>query len=706
MDNSVILMNFGKVDLLRHFTSPPVNEDNSVYVGTIVSNLAHYGYIPSKALYQNLLSLSEADLVSFWKEAQKNLSSISKEDRNMGEHVVYKNFPKEVLDKTQSEYWMAQILMYWGVPNELLTEDKEERGSFFEDKKMKVLDNARLDEISSIRDSLILKKNAWTDLEKDIFRAIFHNTQYFFRVSEFGFKDNAISAVAQRIREGNANFKIENSTDVLRLAAFLANSNCSIKRGVKFGSLVRSDRKMLLNLLESVENSIIDDVAMRKDVWKSFFRRVHPGDYNFPNVSAAYDELYNKRVASEESIIESMIKSRDSGVFNILTRKPGVFMRRLHKLYSVFGRDAFAHFLANTKNLNTRQLLNISKYFETINGRNFLAIAPNGNWDKLQVVKNEKRRILDSDLDYFISEIKSEIGSRLNALYPAGYAVDKSVKDVNLPSNSQELATYGVGTKFPIPKKVKFIRTASYWKFPSTSNIWYDNGWNFFSEDWKPIDTVCWSSNRLGDAAIFSGDPTNVKSATGEACQMIDIYPEKLLELGVRYAVWNVLGYSHKNFSEAYEVLATLQMGEEPQKNKLYEPNRVSMAFPLVGENKSKYVAYIDLVEREIVYMDANLSADVHSAKSNEYVMSQRMPALVEYMRSIPSVYDLFSCGKSGDIPVVYSDSDLEIKGDAYVFEKNNADNRIDELDINKILSYEKPDNDGIMIDASKFNFP
>ena len=705
MRESEILLHFGKVDLFKYFSDNPKLENRTQDIGTIISNFAYYGYVPSKKLYEDMLYMSKEDLSLFWNDCKRDLSSKTKEDRNMGKYVVYKNFPKEVLEKSQSEYWISQILMYWGFLNENFTEDEKERDSFFEDKKYHILDVARLDELSFIKDTLVFKKNVWTDVEKEIFKSLFANTNYFFKVSDFGFKNNAILAVSQRIKEGDRNFKIESSTDVLRLAAFLSNGDCDIKRGTKFASLNRSERKVLLEFLSAVDNSIIDDVSMRKDVWKNFFRRVHPGDYNFPNITDAYNELYNKRVISEDSFIESMIRSKDSEIFNVINKKPGVFMRRLHKLYSIFGREAFIQFSKNVEKLNTRQLLNISKYFETINNRSFLTIAPNGNWGKLQVIENKKNKVLNSDLDYLVSKIKKEIGSRLDIMYPEGFSVDNSVKDVKLPNNSQELATYGIGTRLPIGENIKFIRTASYWKFPARHNIWYDNGWNFFSEDWKPVDTVCWNSNRLGNAAVFSGDPTNVKSKTGEACQMIDIYPDRLLTLGIRYAVWNVLGYSQKNFSEAYEVLATMQMGEKPQKNKLYEPSRVNMAFPLIGESKTKYVAYIDLVKREIVYMDANLSAHVHSAKSNEDILAARMPAILEYMDSIPSVYDLFSCAKDGKIPVVYSDSDLNIDGNAYVFQRNNADNNFLEVDLNRVLSYEKPSDDFI-IDSSKFQFP
>ncbi len=75
----------------------------------------------------------------------------------------------------------------------------------------------------------------------------------------------------------------------------------------------------------------------------------------------------------------------------------------------------------------------------------------------------------------------------------------------------------------------------------------------------------CWDHERFHDAAVFSGDPTNSKDLEGRACQLLDLYPNKLVALGVRYAVWTVLCFSRITFSKAIEVHAALQWGEQPR---------------------------------------------------------------------------------------------------------------------------------------------
>ena len=168
---------------------------------------------------------------------------------------------------------------------------------------------------------------------------------------------------------------------------------------------------------------------------------------------------------------------------------------------------------------------------------------------------------------------------------------------------------------------------------------------------------------------------------------MIDLYLDKLEEKGVRYALWNILGYSHTTFSEAGDVVATLQMGENAIEGEIYEPSRASMVFPLKGDNLTKYIVYVDIKERKIIFLDANLYADVCSAIQNEHLMSDRMPKMLEYIDSLPTVYDLFRHGKKGDTPILYSDKETAIENkEAYVFLPSNEESSFSAINIEDLI--------------------
>jgi len=89
-----------------------------------------------------------------------------------------------------------------------------------------------------------------------------------------------------------------------------------------------------------------------------------------------------------------------------------------------------------------------------------------------------------------------------------------------------------------------------------------------------------------------------------------------------------------------------------------------------------------------MVYMDANLKANVSSAHSNQNILSKQMPAFVEYLNTLPSVADLFSHAEGGQTPVIYTDADREIvdNKNAYVFKAENEKNEFQQLDLARFL--------------------
>lgn len=199
------------------------------------------------------------------------------------------------------------------------------------------------------------------------------------------------------------------------------------------------------------------------------------------------------------------------------------------------------------------------------------------------------------------------------------------------------------------------------------------------------------SGHEMSPAAVFSGDPVNSSNQQGKAAQLIDLDLPKLKARGVRYAVWNILCYSQIPFSQVEEVYALLQWGKDPLKGELMEPARSQLAFPLTGDQLTNYVCYLDLHLREMVYLDANLRGQVSSAKMNGEVLRKQMPAMLDYLKSLPSVYDLFKQSvdpKEGSGLILYSDKELPLNDvPAYVFQPENESNVFKPMDLNAILS-------------------
>jgi hypothetical protein len=674
------------------------------YLGTVLANLAYYGYVPSKELLATISKSRNVSLANWWKNLEQALKTVTGASKNMDKYVVYKNFPAEVLEKSKAEYWISQICMYLGCPNEYFTQPEKPRDLMFEKIKLKVLHLANENSLKNIYESLVKLPSRWTSQQESDFVYILVNTKALsFDASAFTFKENMAKAVALAIDKG-INVYLKSATDVLRLGVVLSDGDVTFEKNTKFKSFSRKVRKYLLNLLENSTN-LEEDVARDKERWKRFFYALHPNDFNFKHVKTIYNKLYKNKVESFNSKVEVALAEEDKEALDLLASRPGDFTRRLNHTLDLYGSKALIKYLGVLPKLKVVQLVKIKKYIQTLENRQFRTIAPKGNWTKLKVLPSTNR-ISPSARLALTKGIDAELGARLNKLFKNGVQLDLSTKNIKLQTNASDLSPYGRGTSFDIPENVNFVRSASYWQCKRGYNTWFDNGWNFFGPNWEQKGAVCWNNPQYtgtndrnywyerkdtsGAGAVFSGDPTNSKTADGRACQMIDLYIDKLLAMGVRYAVWNILCYSKIKFKDSEEVFASLQWGEDAQSGKLFEPSRAQLTFPVQGDTFTKYICYIDLQERKAYYIDANLKASTSSALQNCKTLEEKFPAFVEYLSTLPSVYDVFAPAKKSEkgLVVSYTDEKYKLNGQkAYVFKALNKNNKFEPLNISEVLS-------------------
>lgn len=683
-----IFIRNGYINAKQFYNSCAIDmKHNRQLVGTILANMASYGYAPSVELLNTLTALAPHELQKFWETYEPVFKSVTGANRSMEKFVVYKNFPKEVLEMSAAEYWFNQICMYLGAPNQWFTEEVKERPAMLETLELKVLTPSDETTVDKLTQALIESPARWSDNQRIAAMVLYDHANFFIDVDQFSFKENGIDLVRHAISKyKSTSFDMSNATDVLRLCAALSEQDISLRTTVRFHKFPRPLRKKLLQLLNSCKN-LKEDFSSRPELWKRLLERLHPGDYpQFTHVTEAYDALYNDSHLTFNKIVDGKVYGVQK-LLETLQSRPGEFMRRFHAAYKQHGTKAVDAFCEIVPKLSNSQLVKFHKYLQTVNDRATFIVPPKGNWSRAKVLENNKAKIAKTDFMKVSKAIKMALNSRLNEMFPDGVDLDERLTAVKLQTNDQKLAEYGRGTTFDIPENIKFLRSASYWEQKSHGNVWFDNGWNFFDSNWNSVGVCAWNDNHRVNGAVFSGDPTNSKDLKGRGCQMIDLYLDQLAKSGVRFAVWNVLCYSKIPFSEATDVLATLQMGENPEKGKLYEPARAQMVFPLTGKALTKYVAFVDVKERKLVYMDADLGGNVQSASMNGKILEKIMPAYVEYLNSLPSVHDLFRYAKKGTTPILYSDENRDIReGTAYVFKQLNAENKYEKLSLANVL--------------------
>lgn len=678
------------------------------FLATVYSNLLYYGFAPNKDAYQRLAQMSDADLSAWYPQVEKALRVVTGASKEIGKYIVYKNFPKEVLDMTAGQYWIRQICLYIGLASkEDVSQEEQSRDIALEDLPLKVLAPQSADSLETILDGLLTMGNRWTAEQKAWVYQLMFNTPVKGKVStekvaSIPFKENLVDVLTTCYSKDIPVLAKISPMDVLRLAAGLSGAPVDLKTKFKFKNFKRKERRFLGQLLDGTYYEYLaEDFSRDKELWKRLLERIHPKDFKFDNVSAAYNMLYNGQAVSNASWVEYYIQQKDDKVFGVL--RAGDFVRRLKSLYAVYGNKAFKNFAKVLPELTTLQLVKINRQLEWHNYQTTRMFAPKGNWARVQIAESTQE-IRQSHIVELCAAISAELNSRLKDLGPV--KLDAYADYVKLQSNDSDMLPYGRGTVFPIPENITFLRSASYW---STKGgwCWMDNGWNFFDENWVSKGACCWNSptfphtgywnrrSNANSASVFSGDPVPSGEMVNKSGQMIDIYLDKLAAEGIRYAVWNVLSFNGKNFDDIQEVYTALQWGEKPQENKTFEPSRAILNAPLKGKTKSKYVAMVDVKERKLIWLDVSLKANVSSAGANGDNLSKVMPAYMEYLDRQPSVADLFINAKEASARttknftyVGYSDGDVSLDGqNAYVFRPSNEANSFKPLNINTILN-------------------
>jgi len=661
-------------------------KNNDEALATIALNIAYYGKGLSQEAFNKLKLLDTDALVSWWEEIECNLKKITGADKNMDKHIVYKNFPKEVLDKSEMEYWLPQILMYWGFPKELFCEEEKARPKLADKKQPVILHLANdnnYETLNQIMKSIAKTPALWKKTEELAIKEFYT----FVNISDIAFKENMVS-YAKYLLSKNIDIEMKSATDILRLAAAMSGADPSLKVKFKFKSFPNKLRKMFLKSLDKMSN-LEDDISSRKETWKRFLFGLHAkSDNKYKNVSRIVDLLYQDNLNSFNSQVEKMLTNKDVKVLDLLSQRPGVFKRRLVHTIKLFGVQAAKRFVKKDvlSKLTIYQLVSLKAFLNQKNNNIFRTFPPKGNWSKLKIVTNTKMN--KTNIKLVVDAIRAELSVRV----PKVKILDSKLASVKLPS-SGDTVKYPKGTEIFIPEDVKFLRISSYWQTVNNFTVWFDNGVNFFDSNWNGVSSICWNIPKVMDSkktvAAFSGDPVNSFTADKKACQVIDIYMENLPE-GIRYGVWNILCYSRVKFSQAKEVVGCLQWGNDPLTGKVFEPSRAQVTFPITGDYYSKFICVFDFLERKVIFLDANFKANVSSAQNNTLALQSIMPAYMEHLNSIPSVYDVFqdSVNKKSKDLALYSDKDVSINGEnAYVFKPENEKNKFNQININAIIS-------------------
>ena len=97
------------IQLRKGFVNLPEGKGNSIYM-TVVAELMQFGFLLETSAIEVLSKASESDVIEFHDETVTYLKRITGSNRNYT--PFWKNFPEEVMEKTEAELWLHQIVHY------------------------------------------------------------------------------------------------------------------------------------------------------------------------------------------------------------------------------------------------------------------------------------------------------------------------------------------------------------------------------------------------------------------------------------------------------------------------------------------------------------------------------------------------------------------------------------------------------------------
>jgi hypothetical protein len=154
MSKNVIQFQKGFINL------PMGKNDNRALAMSVVSELMQFAYVLDTKAIEMLSSASREDIVNFHDEMISYLKKMTGSNRNYT--AFWKGFPQEVMEKSEFELWVHQIVHYMSNGAYEPNEWTKERSTAFEHSKYHTITAGSEDKFLSIFTDLVSVNNSLT----------------------------------------------------------------------------------------------------------------------------------------------------------------------------------------------------------------------------------------------------------------------------------------------------------------------------------------------------------------------------------------------------------------------------------------------------------------------------------------------------------------------------------------------------------------
>ena len=634
--NSIALRHLNGIHIAKNTTNN-VNETLSIEeLATLIKKFEGYGYIFSKEL-AIAISKEERNVII---DKLKSVIKVIENFKSDKDYVVfYKNFPDEVINMSEVDLYINQILHYWigYLPSnsENIIKEDIESSKLVKARELKLIDDEMIEKlfIDLLSSNVTLSEQYLDDV------CVLVNTKSIKELEnymEYIQMKETLTTVSSYIlkKEGVLIGNFKTATDILRLIAKISGDELNNKH-IHFAYFSRTELSQLMTKLENLQNPM-PDIKRYSKPWHTFFK-LYAKKINFhkyPKVRKVVDMLFGdisymtERGKINEKIKRLPIMSEeelDNFVKEYIVFY-GDYVREILSLLNKAKENQYEKLLLGLENcvtkVNTRILFQLYDRIINLKANNKTVprlVNSKGKWRILQESINLSDELLNRVLQIVEDGIKTQLKEKENL---GKVFIDEDYKNIMLTTSEKDsnvsLRPMTRGSRIKFNPNAEVLRFFVAWKNLDEKtlkelNTIYDRvdvdlSALTFNENLEFNDVVAYYNQKKSGFA-FSGDITNAPEGALEYIDVFDL--ERLKKKGNRYILMQIRSYNGYTFEEINSVYAgvmELTSIEAKEKKNMYS-TAITEGFQIVSSERTTNTILVDLKKFEYIWLDMNMDS-------------------------------------------------------------------------------------------------
>lgn len=617
---------------MRHFYSfvkrkglylPKGTSSNENLANQISHELMKGGFVISKDLFERLSTQDSDTLQLVYNDVISGIREVKGGD---GYEPIYRNFPQSVLAMSYTEFLFNAIVHYWSFGT-WRPEDSEyiNREYALETVDYKEIGLIEKTEFDSIFTDILYSGKSISSFDKEVVDW-FITEGYEFDFRKISFKETS-SYVGKRLLDNKkvTTLPTKDATQVLRIWSTYCGGDEGLKENTRFLNPKSAQRKVLMSTLESCYN-LEESFKQYREKWLRVLFTLHPltsiNKSKYPTLAEYTNRLRNepKSLRTFNSYVEEMIENKDKGVFKMLSRRMGMFTRRLDHLVRVFGYKAVESWIENGPRME--QLINAYNHFtnrdESKERGTVLASQSKSEVVTYDALESLPKRTVNKIKELIMGrmqEMRNETLSEKKVyiareLYYRPLGINNRASNLSLDGKAN-------GTVEALGSDAKTVRMYVHWEGHSDIDL---SGFAITNNN--EVTKVGWNgSHKLGNAIVYSGDNTGYSEKNAE---YLDVNLGSLPS-NTEWIIVDANIYRGPNSYAGYngKARAGWMLRDKPQANNHWLPETVQRAVVLKSKSRSAYLMALHVPTKSIVYLD--LSMGNKCVTTNEDAVKMRM---------------------------------------------------------------------------------